>query len=635
MVFIGLVISAESRAQDWVHFRPASGEVFAGFDGAWDRSGGGSLREFGFEEGFRLRQQGDILNPGIASFDFEIEPSISQRQLHQGGESSGSDSSDFDYSLDLSLLQRTVSPVSLDGQTTRSRGEADGFFGSRSEFDSTTRTGSAQLRNRVFPVTLTYSERELEQTFLPADSAVPEVRRDDLLSSMILKGKSSKLDITLQRDDFDNRIVGRDIDHVTDTARLNHRLEWGDNSQLQTRLEYLDRAGFNANRRWSVDEAARIQHTDNLVSDASYRYQSFEQQSETRTRDIAYSMTHQLYGNLTTTGGFEAGRLDSDVEEQRDYNGSLDIAYRKKIPGGAFSFGAGGSYGRTDRVSSDNFVGVADESHAVSSTGEFLLDHRFIDIATIVLTDSTGLTIFSEGSAYTVASVANDLTEIRIVFGGPIAVGDTVLASYLYQPLPTLEFATSSRRYNIGLEFGWISLFHRDSRLDQTLLSENGAGLLADRRNIATGLEVKWSGAATKATLGAERRVTRTGEFESESFIFDQSLTRTLSPRALLTLSANESFTESDERKIQLYNADLSMRWRPAHSLMISPSLGAWLMREDGATDSDQWYFKAGLDARWTLRQLEVKLSYDHNARGGDITGRVEDRVQLNLSRKF
>lgn len=634
MVFIGLGISTAARAQDWIHIGPASGEVFFGFDGTWDRPGGGSSREFEFEEGFRLRQQGDILNPGIANFALEIEPSISQRRLHQGGQSSASDSIKVDYSGDFSLLQGTISRFSLDGQTTRARSEADGFLGSRSEFDSTTRRGSLHMRNRAFPITLTYSERELEQTFHPADSPVPEIRRNDVLRSVILKGRSSKLDVQLQRDRFDDRIEGRDTDHVTDTAHMNHRFAWGDNSQLQTRLEYLDRVGFNANKRWSIDESARIQHTDDLVSTASYGFQSFEQQSQTETRDAAYTLTHKLYSNLTTTVGVEAGRLDSDVEVQRDYNGNLDFAYRKNIPGGAFTLNLGGSYGRTDRVSSGGFVGVVDEPHTVPVTGNFLLDQRFIDIATISITDSVG-TVFNEGSDYIVASVANDLTEIRIVFGGPIAAGDAVLVSYQYQPLPTLEFATSGLNYNAGLDFGWVSLFHRDSRLNQTLLSDSGSGLLTDSRNIATGLELKWSGATTKATFGAERRFTRTGDFESDSFLFDQTLTRTLSPVARLTLSTSESFTETGDRDIQLYNADASMRWRPAPTLTISPSLGAWQMREDGAVDSDQWFFKAGVDARWALRQLEVDLAYDHNARGGDIANRVEDRVKLNFSRRF
>jgi hypothetical protein len=323
---------SDAWAQEWLHLRPLEGRVSLGFDGFWrsSESSGGS-RNIEFEERIRLRQSGDIVDPGLASFSLEVEPTFSQGQINSTGVDETRDGYFLNYNGSLSLLQGALSPIGLTADAGRSTGETDGGLGSRTEFESEYRNAALNWKNRIFPSTLRYSERFREQTFRSGLSGASS-QSDNALRSLSLAGQSSKLGLLLERDWFDDQAETTDSDYTSNHARLTHRFDWGKGSHLRSRIDYLDRGGFNANEHLTVDESARIQHTENLASTAAYGFFSSSARGvESTTHSGNFSLAHQLYRNLTTTLDLSGRFRDSDLGQEEQYNGGLNLRYRKGI----------------------------------------------------------------------------------------------------------------------------------------------------------------------------------------------------------------------------------------------------------------------------------------------------------------
>jgi len=636
---------SDAWAQEWLHLRPLQGRVSLGFDGFWqDSETVGRSSDIEFEERIRLRQSGDIVNPGLASFSLEVEPTFTQGRFDSADRDDTRDGSFLNYNGNLSLLQGPISPVGLTAGAGRSTGETDGGLGSRTEFDSEYRNVALNWKYRMFPGSLSYSEQYRDQTFRSGLGGASS-KTDNVLRSVRLTGQSSKTGLLLERDWYDDRVEVTDSDYTSNHARLTHRLDWGKGSRLQSRIDYLDRGGFNASKHFTVDESARIQHTENLASTAAYGlFWSSVQGVDTTTNSGNWALNHQLYRNLNTTLDVTARVRDSDLSTQEDYSGGMNLAYRKRIPwGGTFSAGLGGDYRITDRDSEGglNSVGLPGERHVVDATLRFFLNQRFVVQSTIVVYATTcapsGCLLNQD---YRVLSVGGEFTEIEILLGGPgnLNVGDTVDVTYDYEVLPSQKFSTTSLEYNAGLNFGWISIYHRGSASNQKRISGAADGGLTDRRQSTTGMNLKWNRPDFSARLGAEWRYLDNGSFDTMSLNITQTLSYSASRRMSLNFSANEVFSETDGRDSDVYSADLSASWRPWGALSLTPHVGAWLQRNEetgiGGTQEER-FITAGLDLHWSWRAIELDLRYSHNHREGAAATTDDDRVALNVSRRF
>ena len=83
---------------------------------------------------------------------------------------------------------------------------------------------------------------------------------------------------------------------------------------------------------------------------------------------------------------------------------------------------------------------VIDEAHIFVDPLQVILENKFIDPASIVVSDSTGLAIYTENDDYTIAQI-NDWTELHPTpFGVDlpnITDGQTLLVDYVFIPEPT------------------------------------------------------------------------------------------------------------------------------------------------------------------------------------------------------
>ncbi len=644
--------TTNSTALSWeeLTFYPTKFEALVDFDGT-NRRKSGSSREIEWRAGVRIEQNGYVLDPGIALFHLDIEPMYTWGDFESSDTSRDSSGELLNYLLQLNLFRETPGPVGFDLSAQRSTNFNTGSLGSRIDNVIDTKRATVNWKNLAFPTNLTYEERSLEEEFRSSlSSAVSE--RDETLKRWIIKGRSSKLDLRLEHKSLDDR-TNRDQDYEIDEGNISHHLPWGNNSHLRSRFDYYDRTGFNANKRLTFDEFARIQHTPNLYSRTSYHYHSIKQNIKNVEHRGIFELNHQLYKNLNTKAHTNITSRNSDNIDEDKWLIGLDGKYNKQdLFGVSVTAGLGGSYQETDRVSNQGVVEVIDESHVVPLTGSVILNQRFILTSTIIVTDETGTLVYTEGSDYTVFPLAGDLTQLQAIPGGRIDTGDTILVSYQAQPLPSQMFSTIRTNYNLGIDLGWMRFSHSDNISDDKLMSGAGESFLNDTRNTITDIEFRAELASIDTLVGAARRFTLAGGFESTTYTSRQVLSWTTASNASSrgiqwNLNATQSFTEQESLDTDLYRIELSANWRPYARLSIHPILGAWKRYDTGDTINggrrDDEFITAGVRGSWRYRELDLSFNYHHDRRttstyaqpAGSTTESIEDRLMFTLRRRF
>ncbi|MCG7893773.1 MAG: hypothetical protein JAZ12_04920 [Candidatus Thiodiazotropha taylori] len=628
---------------------PTELDAVVKFDGTKTRNGFES-QEIEWQAGLRIAQMGYLLDPRIAWFLIDIEPLYTWTELETDDTVEEYDGELFNYLLQTSLLQGTPGPFGLDLSAQKNTSLNTGSLGSRFDTDIESYRATLNWKNSAFPMSLSYEEKTLDEEFR-SSLTNPVTERDELLKSWNLKGRSSKLSVHLTHDELDDRIISRNQDYELDRANISHHLLWGRNSQLDSNLNYTDRTGFNANERLTISESARIQHLDNLHSRTSYHYQSTEQTIENTEHGGRFELHHRLYNNLNTMGYANLNKRESDDLDEDKWRVGLEARYTKnKLLGAYISAGVRASYQETDRVSTLGTIDVIDESQAVPFTGAILLEQRFIITSTIVVTDSDGITVYDENTDYTIIDLSGDLTQLQVVPGGRIDSGDTILVSYDAEILPTQEFSTVFTNYHFTIDYDWVRLSHSDSKSDDKLIAGASESFLQNTRNTYTDLEFHFKPINIDTVIGAERRYTETGGFESTTYSFNQRFSWTPKVRRggqsiNWSLNATQSFTEQDFLDTDLYRVDFIVNWQASRNLTIRPTISGW-KREDvgsavaGGRKEDEFY-TAGILAQWRYRKLDLDFKYNHDRRevtnsdNSDTTETNEDRLMITLRRRI
>jgi len=640
-LIMAMVTSGHIQAWDWISFYPLDAEAIVRFYGT-DRHSGNSdfYRDTEWRAGVHLSQRGYILDPGIVGFLVDIEPVYIGGKIDSNNSRDSRGGSFTSYLIQLNLLRGTPGPFGFDLSAMRSSNLNTLSLGSRYKDEIELDSASAQWRNAAFPMQFIYTQRSLKQEFTSGqDNLISE--RDELLKTWTIKGRSSKMNLLAEHQSMDDRVVTRNHDFKLDRAIFNHKFSWGSNSRLLSRWNYYNRTGFNANKRLNIVETAYIQHTDNVFSRSIYSFNSVTQASKTNEHTIETELTHQLYSNLATSARAFARTLSSDNLDETRWRTELQGQYHKQdlLFGANVTTGLAVSYQETDRNSSFGFAEVIDETHVVALGGMIVLNRRFIITATIIVTNTDGTLVFTEGIDYIVFDLAADLTQLQVIPGGRISVGDSILVSYKAQVLPSQKFSTIFTRFRLNLDLGWMNFSHYSRISDDKLLSGAGESFLNDYRDTATNIEFRWRMADIDAVVGAERRSNRTNSFKSTNYTFRQFLSWDGFGDTLWNLNMVESFGATDFLTTDLYTLELSANWQPLMNLQIRPVIGAWkrLDKGDSITNGrrDDTFTTAGLTLRWQYRKVTLDLAYHYNRRTTDVRQTNENRLMFNLRRRF
>ncbi len=330
---------------------------------------------------------------------------------------------------------------------------------------------------------------------------------------------------------------------------------------------------------------------------------------------------------------FSGSSIDSESGRNLSYGGGLNLFYRKKLPWkGRFTAGTGGTYRINKNETPGALSEVVDEEHQVNGTRVFILERRFIDIDSVVITNPDETVVFIQGQDYDIVP-SGSMTEILILPGGTISVGDVLRVDYVFESLPSRKFSTTTFSYTTGLDFDWLSLYHRASRSDQDLLSGRAGASLVSTDESTTGVEFTFAGARRRATLTAEKQSNRTEDFKSDVLTLSQSFHQTFSWQTSLSFTADQTFFNTEMSEFVTFSEELSINWRPKPNLTLELNIGMWKREQDD--ESEERFLKVGPKLRWFVGRVEINSEYNHQKWGGVSGDRDEDRLTFSFKRRF
>jgi hypothetical protein len=639
----------DAVALDWVTVNPLNLELLMGYREYRHEEVLNDNRDTEWEVGLLVAQDGYIEHPGILSFRYTLEPRYYDGAFEAttvtGRQSEDTSRNLLGYSVGIDLLRESVLPVAGRLDAAQSSTVLTGSLGRRTETDYSTYGGVLDWKFEPFP--MSFDARQTSTSTITTRPSGAPFLRDDVRRTFRIRGDSSRTRMRLEARSLDDRVPDRNNDFDVYQANLDHHLPWGRASYLDSGIDYYKRTGQNGFDRFQVRELASIHHTESLRSEINYFYGLTRQTVDTTRNVGAYRIRHRLYRNLNTSAALGLEKHTSGNSELDRKLAGLDVQYQKSdLFGVNVSAFLGANFSNNVTESRVALLEVVDEPHTVPVTGLIILENRFILAATIRVTDPSGAIVYVEGQDYLVQDAGDNLTQLSIIPGGLLEVGDVILVSYKAAALPPREYDRLATTASLSLGYRGFSLSHRDNKLDHTVISGN-LGSLADTRNTTTRASYAWSGDRTSLHLGAERSFYRNGEFESTTRVANQSISFRLTPKTQISLSLSQAFTETNAEDVELYSGHLDLTWRPWYNLSIRPALIAWKRLsertgtelDDEIVETDDTVLAARLNVRCDFRKLSFDLTFSHNERTLEQLPRVRETTdtafRAYLRRRF
>jgi len=430
------------------------------------------------------------------------------------------------------------------------------------------------------------------------------------------------------------------------TARIRYRRAFGKNrsNMWDGKLGLFIRQGISDYQSVRLDQSLKLQHISSPFSSLSSRYRH----TFSLTRSVAgpilqntasASLLHRLFASLSSNVG--VGGTYSLMHNGKIYILSISggINYSKRIPfSGRFQIGYTRGHSVNDHQIEATEQAVVNERHIFTGGLPIRLNERNIIVSTIVVFDESGEFVFEEGvDKDYVIRIIGDYVEIQPNPFGRIGEDDVVLVSYRFLTLPAMRYSTDAKLFNVGLNFGWLSLSYQINRHDQNLLAgdpQNRSSL----QNLFTKtaqLQMTLRGENAGMSLLAEHKI-----YESNSLSFEAVGLRYaffLKPLSSLTLSNSLTFSLLDHKRqvldIKAYALHSELRWRPAYSFTFQGYAKYFLRRETIRGDESNFEYGVRFQRLWRVFRLLLiyeKRNWEFGARHTN-----ERRFTIEIERIF
>jgi hypothetical protein len=426
---------------------------------------------------------------------------------------------------------------------------------------------------------------------------------------------------------------------------LQYSLDFGPtlNRRLDATLNYQTRDGQASSTTLTNNEHLRIDHFQNLSTDYQYgaTHQNYRD-VRTSQQNGAFTVVHKLYDNLTSSAGLSGSYATLPNGKITSRGGSLNEIYQHSLPGkGSLFVNLSGGYQVNDNNLSASSVNVFDEVHSapnpISAGAGFLLDHMFVTVSSIVVTNLKGgsRTPTTADIDYSVVAENNQIRIVPIVGSVLIGAGDPLVVSYTYLLDERLKYATKSSAYGMGINYPWILAAYNHQQSDQTPLSGAALFLQNSRQDILqVGLEGTVWEMATKANMSLEKIETTTSAYRRTKLT--SSLSRELPSNIRLAFGVNASesqYTVPDQRKTSTRSAHASFNWFTWSGWTHTASMD-WSRYKDGSTPAETLVQAIG-QSSVTLGKLSLvaEVALGEWLRNGSRS--TNRSLNINIVRRF
>ena len=521
-----------------------------------------------FRESMTLETNGWIYHPNLMDFHLALEPELQQETFRQNQaamnptHSYDRDTSTLAYDIGATLLKQK--PLSLNIFANRKTGQIDFTNAPDSDIENDTFGTRLHFKNPTLPVSIALIHHKFDRTGLyqteeDRDEAQVTIRhhaKKSVTQLNMLYNYNETTHTTFEAIDTTSNTMSTELTNayfITDDNKV--RLD----SQL-----YNMQADYNGldQNTWILSENLFWTHSKNLLTRyrADYNRREFGDSVNEETR-LSAGLTHHLHDRLTTDLGAAAVINKFDGGSEDLYKSNLGFLYRRPIDWGSVELGAAYDYGVTKRSGTEKII-LTEERLALSTGTATFLDKENVDLGSIVVTDITGATVYTENIDYQITMVGPVVSVSRTLLGA-IADGQQVNVHYSYQINAAYDDSRFGQKYRFNLAlWSFLYLAYSHCRIDQHILSgEPPNDPLHDTSNtVRLSFVTKWSDTQllydnqdrTNGNSSVTRSVTQRINFRPARNYF-------------LNLSGNigdRDFPDSDEKE-RFYSLGTSLGWTP------------------------------------------------------------------------
>jgi len=454
-----------------------------------------------FRERLTVETNGWIYHPNLMEFLLSFEPEWQQETFHQSQSAIGADQS---YRRNASVLAFDVGttllkhkPLSLNIFANRKTGEIDFTNAQDSDIERETYGTRLNFTNATLPVSIAWIHRKFDQTGFyqseeERDEAQVRIQHNAKRSATqlnMLYNSSETTHTTFETINIPVKTVSTEFTNayfITDDNRV----------KLDSQI-YNMQADYNSldQNTWILSENLFWTHSKDLLTRyrADYNRREFGDSVNEETR-LGASLTHHLFDQLTTDLGAAAAFNNFEGGNEDLYKSNLDFLYRRAIPWGSVELGAAYDYDVTKRSGTQKII-PKDERLTLSTGTQTFLDKENVNLGSIMVTDLTNTTVYTENIDYQIQMVGS-VVSISRTLTGAISDGQQVIVHYSYRWDAGYDDSRFGQNYRFSLTlWSFLHLVYSHNRIDQHIQSgEPPNDPLNDTSNtVRLGFVTKWS----------------------------------------------------------------------------------------------------------------------------------------------
>jgi hypothetical protein len=403
----------------------------------------------------------------------------------------------YEYDTSINLFPTRIHPANL--YFTRTEDNRPRLFLSLLETTSTLWRGEQFLNLEDASFRVAAERREVDQTQIGAAEgpAFVDVAENSVMASgeyrisrqQTINGGYTYRDVD-QDEDF--------LDFTSHGFNAYHTLRLGEPSvfQLRSRVEGETQDGALDQDfvRWT--ENLNHELTDDLRWDGFFSYTDNQNNLADFEEILGNAgLTYQLYNSLVTSYHVQGSRTETDPDSTTDtVSGTLGLAYSKSTPLGYFRMNYSNFIESRDTENGSGAVIDEQLTFPLLPPEEVRLAQPNVDLGTLIVTDPSGLFLYTEPADYTVfQDPGTGITTLTRVFTGNIPPGGDILVDYRYEIGEDFTLHTLIQDLRLEHEFrGGLTPYFRFHHQDQNIVEKDGPLLLEPVRELGLLGGVEW-----------------------------------------------------------------------------------------------------------------------------------------------
>lgn len=592
------------------------------------------------EERIRLKTEGDIFHPDFFFYTAAVGLGLARQKIDSDDVNEKDEESLNDYNIFAQLLRSKSYPTTFHASKSEDL-IARQFLGSL-RTERQTEGATLLLRSKTTPMTFQYNTSQTDQDELTS-LASDFFKRDDERFRYSLThefSKSSHMSFDFDRSEVEQRSLGTTQNIDTDRYSFLHDLNFGldEENRLDSLFNYADQSGSFDYTNWQWEERLRLEHSPDFKTNYEVRLSELERETFTNeeTRGRA-GFEYKLYDNMVTTANIFTSKTDLGTQGDIKQNGgTVSVNYWKNNPWGILYSTYSASFTKSKQSGGSGTGIVIDESHIFTEPLPINLDRVNIDISSIVVTDNSGLDIYTEGDDYTITEINGRIYLNMTTLGAVppnVSNNQEIYVDYNFFIEPEREEDTTRQNFTLKERFkNGLSLYYAHRRQDEDV-SSSLTEISPDEFSVNTvGADYINKGLFLQAEYSDEdsTQVPST----SKLVLGRYSWPLNKDTRASLRVSNHWlDFDEPDNRDVELFKSGAEIFSRLTDECSISAR--ADYRDEDDTRLGTTRGFQFNSELRYIFRQLSISAGVEINSldrRNDKIEG---DFLYVRIKRSF